>query len=59
MTDLPEDVMDADLPTCPWCGYEADNYFEFSDGEQECGDCGKKFDLTVDTSPTYTSEAVE
>lgn len=54
---MPED-MDGNLPTCPWCGYEHENYFEFDDGEHDCDNCGQPFNVTVQHYTTYTTEAV-
>lgn len=45
--------------TCPWCGYEDSDSWEFGgeyDDEYECPECGKKFILEVYTEITYTSK---
>lgn len=44
--------------TCPWCGYEDSDSWEFEgefDDAYECPECGKKFVLEVFTEITYTS----
>lgn len=44
--------------TCPWCGYEDSDSWEFEgeyDDAYECPECGKKFILEVLTEVTYTS----
>lgn len=45
--------------TCPWCGYEDPDSWEFEgeyDDAYECPECGKKFILEVHTEITYTSK---
>lgn len=45
--------------TCPWCGYEDTDSWEFEgeyDDAYECPECGKKFILEVHTEITYTSK---
>lgn len=45
--------------TCPWCGYEDSDSWEFEgeyDDAYECPECGKKFILEVHTEITYTSK---
>lgn len=45
--------------TCPWCGYEDPDSWEFEgeyDDAYECPECGKKFILEVHTEVTYTSK---
>lgn len=52
-------IYDADYPTCPHCGTEHEDYCDFNDGKvYECYKCGKEFKVTIDTSPTFTTEAV-
>ena len=44
--------------TCPWCGYEDSDSWEFEgeyDDAYECPECEKKFILEVLTEVTYTS----
>lgn len=43
--------------TCPWCGYENRNSWEYEDSEDEveCGECGELFDLEVCHEITYTT----
>jgi len=46
-----------EYPVCPWCGHEhRDNYFEFSEGLNECEYCGNEFSVTYVTH--YTTEKV-
>lgn len=44
--------------TCPWCGYEDPDSWEFEgecDDEYECPSCGELFILERNVSITYTS----
>ena len=62
MTDIDEfDTMYADYPTCPWCGYEHDDYSDFSNGEYQCSnpECEKYFEVETDVSVTFTTRRVE
>ena len=45
--------------TCPYCGYEFSDSWEHSDGEQECPDCERKFEVERNTSITYSSAKKE
>lgn len=42
---------------CPWCGYENGDSWEYEDSEDEveCGECGRLFDLEVETEVHYTT----
>ena len=45
--------------TCPWCGYEDSDSWEFEgeyDDAYECLECGREFILEVRTEVTYTSK---
>lgn len=44
--------------TCPWCGYEFSDSWEYGDDDDacECPDCGKLFSYTRDIEVTYTSK---
>lgn len=45
--------------TCPWCGYEDPDSWEFDaeyDGNYECPSCGKTFVLERIIDVTYTSK---
>ena len=45
--------------TCPWCGYEDPDSWEFEgeyDGDYECPSCGKPFILEACVEVTYTSK---
>lgn len=41
--------------TCPWCGYEHSDSWEFSDGDYDCADCEKPFGVSRDESVTYST----
>ena len=44
--------------TCPWCGYEDPDSWEFEsecDDEHECPNCGELFVLERNVNITYTS----
>lgn len=44
--------------TCPWCGYENCDSWEYEDSENEvkCVDCGRLFDLEINHEVTYTTK---
>jgi transposase-like protein len=46
------------LPVCPYCGNEHENYFEFQDGLHTCGACGKEFDVESETTVTFTTRKI-
>ncbi len=46
---------------CPYCGYKYDDYdgYQFDEGkteEEECPECGRKFDVEVEFSRTYSTK---
>ena len=46
---------------CPYCGYKYDDYdgYQFDEGkteEEECPECGRKFDVEVETRRTYSTK---
>ena len=43
---------------CPHCGYEHGDSREMSEGERECSDCGRKFELVRDVEVTYCTHKV-
>ncbi len=43
---------------CPWCGYEQGDSWECSEGEQQCGDCGRTFDVSRDVAVTYCTTKI-
>jgi DNA-directed RNA polymerase subunit RPC12/RpoP len=47
--------------TCPWCGYQNCDSWEYSDDDEEipCGSCGRLFDLEVHHETTYTTRKSE
>ena len=50
-----------DKITCPYCGYECDDYdgYSFEEGkteEVECPVCDRKFDLEVEVKRTYSTK---
>ena len=49
-----------DLITCPYCGSKENDSWEVHDtGIQECGNCGKQFNLTaIDYDVHYTTEKI-
>ena len=49
------DTSYTDLITGPWCGYEEKDSWEISDGEFECGECGKTYEVSHDVSITYST----
>lgn len=42
-----------DEVTCPYCGYECSDSWEMSEGEHECSDCGRTFDIEKNVTVTY------
>ena len=51
-TDCTDDVI------CPWCGYKHGDSWEFEEGEQECSDCGRQFELTRSVEISYSTTKV-
>ena len=53
--------LDMDEITCPWCGYEFGDSWEYDDGDDaaECPECGKLFEYTREIEVTYTSKRRE
>lgn len=51
-TEYTEDV------TCPWCGKEETDSWEFKDGEHECGWCDKPFEVYRHVSVEYSTTKV-
>lgn len=50
-----DDIIEDEI-TCPYCRYEFQDGFEFSDeGVQDCYNCGKKFHYTRDVTIQYSS----
>lgn len=42
--------------TCPWCGFEFEDSWEFSDeGKVNCDECEKNFIYSRDVSVSYSS----
>jgi transcription elongation factor Elf1 len=52
------DTSYTDLITCPWCGHEEKDSWEISDGEFECGECDKTYEVYHDVSITYSTAKV-
>jgi DNA-directed RNA polymerase subunit RPC12/RpoP len=52
------DTSYTDLITCPWCGAEFVDSWEFEDGEYDCNSCGKPFEVCHDVSITYSTAKV-
>lgn len=58
MTD--NETYNTDCIECPECGHkQEDELYEYNEdsSEWECGDCGKKFQLNVYVSTSYTVKA--
>jgi len=47
------------LPTCPYCGYRHEDYFEMEEGEQECQNCGKHFTVMIEREYYFTTRKIE
>lgn len=49
--------------TCPYCGYEEGDSWEYGDlestGRVSCGSCGKEFWATRNVAITYSTEKVD
>lgn len=47
--------------TCPWCGYELSDSWEYGDSDDaaECPECGKLFEYEREVDVTYTSKRRE
>lgn len=50
-----------DEVTCPWCGYEYSDSWEFGESEEEeiCQNCEKEFSFERHVEVTYNSSRVE
>jgi predicted RNA-binding Zn-ribbon protein involved in translation (DUF1610 family) len=51
-TDYTDEVV------CPHCGYKYHDSWELSDGEYECSDCGRRFNITRDIEVTYSTDKI-
>ena len=50
------DTKCTDEITCPYCGYEMSDSWEFSnDTYYTCDECGKKYDIEVEHSVSYST----
>jgi DNA-directed RNA polymerase subunit RPC12/RpoP len=52
------DTDNTDEVVCPHCGYKFSDSWEMSEGEYECSDCGRKFEISIDTSITYSTSKI-
>lgn len=50
-----------DTIVCPWCGYHYNqgDLFEYHDGEWDCIECEKPFELTTEMYRDFTTKKVE
>jgi len=53
------DTWHKDEITCPYCKHEQTDAWEFEDGEHQCGECEKEFNLTINHTVTYTTTPKE
>ena len=44
-----------DEVTCPHCGYEFSDSWEMREGDDDCPECEKTFEIEINTSITYTT----
>ncbi len=49
------DTSCTDNVVCPHCGREDGDSWELSEGKQECGDCGREFEMTRCVDVTYST----
>ncbi len=61
---MPEETYSSEGPQCPHCGrqFTADEshyYDEMNYTEDECDECGKKFEVSVCTSVAWRCEAID
>lgn len=48
------------VPICPHCGEKQEDDLEFmSEGENDCDNCGKPYELTIYESVNYSTEKIE
>ncbi|KKN22112.1 hypothetical protein LCGC14_0918600 [marine sediment metagenome] len=40
---------------CPWCGYKDNDSWERQAGENECSECGRKFELSIEMTVDYST----
>ena len=55
IADFKDSTHDTFEAICPHCGYEHRDSFEMSEGDRECSDCGRSFDLVRNVSITYST----
>lgn len=49
------DTSYTDEVTCPQCGYVHSDSWEWSEGERQCQDCGRAFEMTRNVSVSYST----
>lgn len=49
----------SDNMICPYCGHEFSDIWEMTDGEYNCPDCEKNFEVETNHSVTYTTSKKE
>jgi DNA-directed RNA polymerase subunit RPC12/RpoP len=52
------DTSFTELATCPWCGHKDRDSWELEDGEYECGECGKSYEVYREVEVTYSTSKV-
>ncbi len=45
--------------TCPHCGHVKSDSWECAEGERECGDCGRTYDVIRNVEVTYSTTKVK
>lgn len=41
---------------CPWCGHRHSDSWEYSEGQQECSNCERKFEMSRTVEVTYSTK---
>lgn len=44
---------------CPWCGYVSRDAWESSEGETECSNCERDYDMSREVVAYYTTKRIE
>ena len=52
-TDFTEEII------CPHCGHRPSDSWEMSDGEHECGDCERRFEVSRCVEVTYSTTKIQ